>query len=51
MKISIRKAAEEDFSSVISLVKELAEFQKMPEKVTTTVDQMIEEQKYFNCLE
>jgi GNAT superfamily N-acetyltransferase len=50
MKFRIRKAEEPDFESVLSLVKELAEFQKMPERVMNSVEQMKEEQVFFNCL-
>lgn len=49
MNISIRKAAEEDFPSVLSLIKELAAFEKSPEKVTNSVDQMREERHLFDC--
>ena len=50
MKFRIRKAEDPDFESVLSLVKELAEFQKMPERVMNSVEQMKEEQEFFNCL-
>jgi hypothetical protein len=40
MRIEIRKAKEKDFSAILSLVKELATFEKAPEKVTNTVEQM-----------
>jgi GNAT superfamily N-acetyltransferase len=49
MNISIRKATEEDFPSVLSLIKELAAFEKSPEKVTNSVDQMREERHLFDC--
>src|SRR4030095_14363158 len=50
MKFRIRQAAEKDFVAVLSLVKELAEFQKMPQKVVNSVEQMKKEREYFNCL-
>lgn len=49
MKINIRKANENDFPAVLSLIKELAEFEKAPEKVTNTVDLMKKEKDLFIC--
>jgi ribosomal protein S18 acetylase RimI-like enzyme len=49
MKINIRKAVPEDFPAILSLIKELAEFEKAPEKVTNTVDQMEAEKELFRC--
>src|SRR5690349_9351860 len=50
MNISIRKANEKDFPSILILIKEFANFQRTPEKVTITVDQMIKEKDLFQCL-
>ena len=49
MNITVRKATEQDFPAILSLVKELATFQKTPEKVINTVDQMLEEKDLFKC--
>ena len=49
MEITIRKATEQDFPAILSLIKELAEFEKAPEKVTNTVEQMREEKDLFRC--
>ncbi|NLJ42531.1 MAG: GNAT family N-acetyltransferase [Bacteroidales bacterium] len=49
MNINIRKAEENDFPAVLSLIKELAEFEKSPEKVTNTVDLMKKEKDLFIC--
>jgi GNAT superfamily N-acetyltransferase len=49
MKFEIRKANAEDFPSVLSLVKELAEFEKAPEKVSNTVELMRNEKELFHC--
>ncbi|MCF8298362.1 MAG: GNAT family N-acetyltransferase [Saprospiraceae bacterium] len=49
MKITIRKATENDFSAILSLIKELALFEKAPEKVTNSVEQMKAEQDLFYC--
>ena len=47
MKITIRKANEEDFGAVLLLVKELAVFEGSPEKVTNSVEQMKKEKDFF----
>ncbi|NSW95691.1 MAG: hypothetical protein HPY62_13370, partial [Bacteroidales bacterium] len=47
MKIEIREAVEEDFGAVMNLIKELAEYEKAPEKVTNSVEQMKREKNFF----
>jgi GNAT superfamily N-acetyltransferase len=49
MNITIRKATEEDFPSILSMIKELAEFEKAPEKVTNSIEQMKVEKDLFHC--
>ncbi|HPF02956.1 MAG TPA: GNAT family N-acetyltransferase [Bacteroidales bacterium] len=49
MKINIRKATVNDFASILALIKELAEFEKAPEKVTNSVGQMMKEKDLFRC--
>jgi len=49
MNFNIRKATEEDFSDILSLIKELASFEKAHEKVTNTVEQMKKEKEFFHC--
>jgi len=49
MNFSIRKATEADFPPILSLIKELAEFEKAPEKVTNSVEQMKQEKDFFRC--
>jgi len=49
MNFSIRKATEADFPAILSLIKELAEFEKAPEKVTNSVEQMKQEKDFFRC--
>ncbi len=51
MDISIRKAIEQDFEEIFVLIKEFAVFQKTPEKVTITPDQMIQDKDMFQSLE
>lgn len=49
-EIVIRKADAADFDSIIELQKEFAHFQKTPEKLTITAEQMKEEKDLFRCL-
>ena len=49
MPIEIRKAETTDFSQIYSLIIEFAAFIKTPEKVITTLSQMINDEAYFNC--
>lgn len=49
MNINIRKATENDFPAILSLIKELAAFEKAPEKVTNTVELMRREKEFFHC--
>lgn len=49
MKIEIRKAQEDDFPAVLNMIRELAEFERAPDKVTNTVRLMQEEKDYFHC--
>ena len=50
MNFSIRTAGEDDFPAILDIIKALALFEKAPEKVTNTVEQMKVEKDYFNCL-
>jgi GNAT superfamily N-acetyltransferase len=47
--VAIRKAYEHDFPQIISLIKEFSQFQRTPERVTVTLDQMIKEKDCFQC--
>jgi GNAT superfamily N-acetyltransferase len=49
MKINIRIATEEDFPVILSLIKELALFEKSHEKVTNSVELMRQEKDLFRC--
>lgn len=49
MSYSIRKATEDDFESILGLIKELAIFENAVEQVTNTVEQMKAEQDLFSC--
>ncbi|AXE17945.1 GNAT family N-acetyltransferase [Runella rosea] len=50
MNIVIRKGTPEDFPAILQLIQEFAVFQKTPEKVTITLDQMLENKDLFQCL-
>lgn len=54
MKINVRKSRKEDMPQVLELIRELAEFEKAPEEVTNSVEDMIRdgfgEQPVFKCL-
>ena len=47
MKIKIRKAVESDYPAILALVKQLATFEKFPDKVTNTAKLMREEKDFF----
>jgi GNAT superfamily N-acetyltransferase len=47
--INIRKATPVDFPSIMSMINELATFEKASEKVTNTVGQMNSEKDLFSC--
>ena len=49
-EVIVRKANTEDFDSIIELMKDFALFQKTPEKVTITVEQMRSDEHLFYCL-
>ena len=49
MNVVIRKGTPEDFPAIFKLIQEFSVFQKTPEKVTVTLDQMVENQDLFQC--
>ena len=50
MNVNIRKIEKKDYPAVLNLIKELALFERAPEKVTNTVELMNEEENYFQSL-
>lgn len=50
MDFTIRQATEKDFQAILDLIKELALFEKAPEKVTNTLEQMKQEKHLFQSL-
>lgn len=49
METIIRTASENDFPSILGLIRELAAFENAPEKVTNSVEQMKSEKELFRC--
>ena len=47
MTYTIRRATEKDFPAILAMIRELALYEKAPEKVTNTVDQMKREKDLF----
>jgi GNAT superfamily N-acetyltransferase len=47
MTVTIRKIQESDYLVLISLFKEFALFEKLPEKMTNSVEQMLREKEYL----
>ena len=50
MNIALRSATEADFPEILGMIKELALFEKAPEKVTNSVEQMQREKDFFRCI-
>lgn len=50
MNIKLRPATEADFPEILGMIKELALFEKAPEKVTNSVEQMQREKDFFRCI-
>ena len=49
MNYNIRPATENDFEQLIVLFKEFALFEKVPNKMNNSVEQMKKEKEFFNC--
>lgn len=49
MEVKIRRAVEEDFPAILSLIKELADYERSPYAVTNTVELMKQEKDHFRC--
>jgi len=47
--ITIRKGVVQDYEQIIALIKTFAIFQKTPEKVSITLEQMIKDRDIFQC--
>ncbi len=49
MNITIRKADQNDFPHILTLINEFAIFQKTPHKVSITLEQMQKDKAFFQC--
>jgi len=49
MEVRIRAVEETDFLQIVSLFKEFATFEKMPEQMTNSVERMSKEKDFFHC--
>ena len=49
MNITITKATEKDFPDILEMIKELAEYEKAPEKVTNNLQKMQKEKHLFQA--
>jgi GNAT superfamily N-acetyltransferase len=49
MEIKIRSSKETDYSQIVDLFKAFVTFEKLPEKMTNSVDRMNKEKDFFNC--
>jgi diamine N-acetyltransferase len=50
MNFVIRKGTTSDFTAIFKLIQEFSIFQKTPEKVTITLEQMMKNKEIFQCL-
>ncbi len=53
LEVKLRKAAPSDMQAVLQLIKQLAEYEKAPQEVTVTVDELIHDgftTNLFNCI-
>ena len=49
MDITIRPALEKDYPGIIQMIRDFAAFEKLPEKMTNSVERMAAEKEFFNC--
>ena len=49
MNVLIRPAAKEDFEAILNLFREFSLFQKTPEKLHITLQQLEEDEQHFKC--
>jgi ribosomal protein S18 acetylase RimI-like enzyme len=50
MNFIVRKGTPDDYPAVFELIREFSIFQKTPEKLTITLEQMLENSHLFQCL-
>ncbi|MBP1640513.1 MAG: family N-acetyltransferase [Bacteroidetes bacterium] len=49
MDIGIRDVEEKDFTQIVALFHEFAAFEKLPDKMTNSVEKMHNEKEFFHC--
>lgn len=49
MDIKIRSAEESDFVQILDLFKEFALFENLPDRMTNSLERMMQEKEFFNC--
>ena len=49
MEIAIRNSHEADYHAILALIKEMADFEHMSDKMINSLDRMIAEKEFFNC--
>ena len=49
MNTVIRRAVKADFADIFNLFREFSVFQKTPEKMHITLQQLMEDEQYFQC--
>ena len=49
LTMKIRSVHEDDFPQIVDLFKELASFQKTPDKMKNSVERMLEEKEFFHA--
>src|SRR5687767_686295 len=50
MNITIRPGTEADFPAIMGLINEFAVFQKTPDRVSNSLEQMLADKDLFKCL-
>lgn len=48
-EFNIRSANEGDFQQIVELFRDFAVFEKVPEKMTNSVEKMLKEKEFFHC--
>jgi GNAT superfamily N-acetyltransferase len=49
MEITIRNAHESDYPAILALIREMADFENMTDKMINSLDRMTAEKEFLNC--
>jgi GNAT superfamily N-acetyltransferase len=49
MEIKVRNTNEADYPAILALIKEMADFEHMTDKMVNSLDKLTAEKAYFNC--